>query len=88
MSVSSAKYSDLIIGASKLLATLLTVPLVDRLGRRPLLLSGIVIMAFALLLLTIGFSTCSAGVACSMSPEWSHVVVVALVAYVTGDQGM
>ena len=78
MSTSAAKYSDLIVGCSKLVATLCSVPLVDRLGRRPLLFMGIAIMAVALLLLTLGFGVGSSGEGHTMDAGWSQVVVVAL----------
>jgi len=52
---SSAKHSDVILGAAKFVATLCAIPLVDRMGRRPLLLIGTAAMLVALIVLAIAF---------------------------------
>jgi len=52
---SAAKHSDVILGAAKFVATLGAIPLVDRLGRRPLLLIGTSAMLVALIVLAIAF---------------------------------
>lgn len=54
------------VGGAKLLATLCTVSLVDRFGRRPLLFIGIGMMLLALLLLVVGFQACTPS--CSTHP--------------------
>ena len=84
MSTATARYSDVIVGACKLLATLLCVPLVDRLGRRPLLFAGISIMMLALLLLTMGFANVDSNG--NVPHGWSQLIVGALIVYVTGYQ--
>ena len=48
---SFAAYASVIVGAAKLVATLFTVCVVDRYGRRPLLFAGISLMLVALLVL-------------------------------------
>jgi len=70
-----AKSSDLIVGGSKFAATLVSVPLVDRLGRKPLLFFGISIMCVALMLLAIGFAV-----------GWQGPVLGALILFVCGYQ--
>lgn len=50
-----ASAASVIVGAAKLAATLCTVSIVDRCGRRPLLFVGISMMLIALILLTTGF---------------------------------
>lgn len=82
--VDAAKSADVIIGVAKLIATCVSVPLVDRAGRRPLLLGGISLMLAALVLLAAGFGTVDPSGA--ISGTWSGVVVVALVLYVSGYQ--
>lgn len=90
MSKESAKFSDLYVGASKLAATLLAVNVVDRFGRRPLLLAGILIMLVALIMLFLAFAItydwAGGESAEGMSPFWSSMTLVALIAYVTGYQ--
>jgi len=81
-STAAAKNADLIVGATKLIATLLSVPLVDRLGRRPLLLAGTSVMFVALIILTIGFGL-EGG---NLEGGWSTAVIFALMLYVSGYQ--
>ena len=72
-----AKFSDLYVGLAKFCATLVSLPFVDRAGRKPLLLVGISIMLIALVLLAIGFSG---------SVEWQTQILFALILYVCGYQ--
>jgi sugar porter (SP) family MFS transporter len=78
-SVSNSKVSDLVIGAAKLAATLVSVGLVDRLGRRTLLFIGTSMMLVALLALAVSFSNGDS----SMN---GAVVITALMVYVSGYQ--
>lgn len=59
-------------------------PLVDRLGRRPLLFYGIAIMFCSLCVLFVGFLL--GGEDGGMSGGWATAVEVALITYVTGYQ--
>jgi len=79
----AAKYSDLIVGGAKLIATLVSVPLVDRAGRRPLLLVGTVVMLFALVILSVAYGASDDG---ELTGVWPDVVLFALVCYVSGYQ--
>jgi len=93
-SEADAKYADVIVGGAKLLATLVSVQLVDKAGRRPLLFVGVAVMLVALLILSIGFGAGYELEAVDGSEEgeyvlvgaWPPVVVVALVLYVSGYQ--
>jgi len=82
-SASAAKNSDLIVSVAKLIATVISVFLVDKTGRRPLLLVGISIMLVALVLLTMGFAMSDDGV---LTSGWAMTVTVALMLYVSGYQ--
>jgi len=86
-----ASKASVIVGAAKLIATMVTVSVVDRYGRRPLLFVGISMMLVALLLLTVGFQLASpddtaSGDGVSLADGWPPVVVSALVLYVCGYQ--
>jgi len=85
---SFAASASVIVAAAKLVATLFTVSVVDRLGRRPLLFAGISMMLAALAALSAAFMAASvddAG-AVSLPGAWSPLVVGALVVYVSGYQ--
>ena len=87
-----ASSASVIVGAAKLLATLVTVSQVDRFGRRPVLFVGISMMLGALVLLAAAFqfATPVAGAASSsevhLPGAWPPLVVLALVVYVCGYQ--
>ena len=98
---SLAASASVIVGAAKLLATLVTVFQVDRFGRRPVLFIGISMMLGALLLLTAAFQSATpragggpGAVALQelsiqgvrQSGAWPSLVVLALVVYVCGYQ--
>ena len=82
----------MIVGAAKLVATLFTVSVVDRFGRRPLLFAGVSMMLFALILLIAGFQLASPDLASGsddgvlLAAGWPPVIVFALVLYVCGYQ--
>jgi len=86
-----AKFSDLYVGLAKFLATLVSLPLVDRLGRKPLLLFGITVMMIALILLALSFSGAVDWIPQveeeGEEDDGSHPqVLVALMLYVAGYQ--
>jgi len=85
-----ASSAAVIIGAAKLVATLVTVVTVDKFGRRPLLLIGIVMMLAALGLLASAFAVGSPDPAdpsrLRLPAGWPPTVVFALVLYVCGYQ--
>lgn len=83
-----ASSASVIIGAAKLLATLVAVSFVDRFGRRPLLFAGIGMMLAALLTLACGFGlgTQAGDGTLVLAPGWPAIVVLALVVYVCGYQ--
>jgi len=83
LSVAQSKSSDLIVAVAKLVATLAAVTVVDRLGRRPLLLFGTGLMFAALVVLTTGFAVGGGEIT---TGAWTWAVVVALMAYVAGYQ--
>lgn len=84
LSSDAAALSGVIIGASKFVATLACVPLVDRAGRRPLLLVGITTMLIALVLLAAVFG--ATGGALSEGGPAGTAVLVGFFMYVTGYQ--
>jgi len=89
---SSASSVSVIVGGAKLLATLCTVSIVDRFGRRPLLFIGISMMLTALVLLTVAFQLATPDLGSGAASDvllaegWPPVVVFALVLYVCGYQ--
>ena len=88
---SLAASASVIVGAAKLLATLVTVFQVDRFGRRPVLFIGISMMLGALLLLTAAFQSATPRAgggpgAVALPGAWPSLVVLALVVYVCGYQ--
>ena len=88
---SFASKAAVLVGAAKLAATLVTVSVVDRFGRRPLLQGGIAMMTAALLLLAAGFqmmepSESASGEYVLPQGAWPPLVIVALMLYVCGYQ--
>lgn len=85
---SAASSAAVIVGAAKLVATLVAVAYVDRFGRRPLLFVGIAMMLGALLLLGSAFYVGSPSLIdprkITLAPGWPPIVVAALVLYVCG----
>ena len=81
-------YASVIVGGSKLLATLFTVARVDQYGRRPLLFVGIGMMLASLAVLSVAFHEQGGGVGGVSSPgdPWAIAIVVALIVYVCGYQ--
>jgi len=83
-----AASASVVVGVFKLVATLVTVFIVDKVGRRPLLFIGISMMLGALVLLAFAFQTSieSGSGDMELSGSWSAAVVMALILYVSGYQ--
>ena len=85
--VEIAPVASLIVGISKLIATLASASLVDKIGRRPLLLVGIGMMAGSLLVLVfsfVGVATC--GESLHFTKLSGNLTLFALMMYVCGYQ--
>ena len=72
---SSGAESSFIVGIAKLIATMVSGLLVDRAGRRPLLLVGITLMVFALVFLSVGVAF-----------RWNACVLAMMILYVVAYQ--
>ena len=92
-----AAYASVIVGGSKLLATLFTVARVDQYGRRPLLFVGISMMFMSLVVLAISFHQqgspgqgspvfAKAASGDDVFDPWPIAIVSALIVYVCGYQ--
>jgi len=72
------------VGIVNLLVTIVAILLIDRLGRRPLLISGLVIIASSMLLLAYSFATAQYGPGGELIEMNSTLVLVGILSFVAG----
>jgi len=72
------------VGIVNLLVTIVAIMLIDRLGRRPLLISGLVIIASSMLLLAYSFATANYGPGGELIDMNSTLVLIGILSFVAG----
>lgn len=73
-----------LVGIVNLLATIVAISLIDRLGRRPLLISGLVIIATSMLLLAYGFGTAEVGTDGALTNMNPTLILIGILSFVAG----
>ena len=73
-----------LVGIVNLVATIVAIALIDRLGRRPLLISGLVIIASSMLLLAYSFSSASYGPGGELIDMNATLVLIGILSFVAG----
>lgn len=73
-----------LVGIVNLVATVVAIALIDKLGRRPLLISGLVIIASSMLLLAYSFSSASYGPGGELIDMNATMVLIGILSFVAG----
>ena len=73
-----------LVGIVNLVATIVAIALIDRLGRRPLLISGLIIIASSMLLLAYSFSSASYGPGGELIDMNATLVLIGILSFVAG----
>ena len=73
-----------LVGIVNLVATVVAIALIDKLGRRPLLISGLVIIASSMLLLAYSFSSASYGPGGELIDMNATMVLIGILCFVAG----
>jgi len=73
-----------LVGIVNLLVTIVAIMLIDRLGRRPLLISGLVIIASSMLLLAYSFAAAGDGTGGELNDVNPTLVLVGILGFVAG----
>jgi SP family arabinose:H+ symporter-like MFS transporter len=73
-----------LVGIVNLVATIVAIALIDKLGRRPLLISGLVIIASSMLLLAYSFSSASYGPGGELIDMNATMVLIGILSFVAG----
>jgi len=73
-----------LVGIVNLVATVVAIALIDKLGRRPLLISGLVIIASSMLLLAYSFSSATYGPGGELIDMNATMVLIGILSFVAG----
>jgi len=73
-----------LVGIVNLVATVVAIALIDKLGRRPLLITGLVIIASSMLLLAYSFSSASYGPGGELIDMNATMVLIGILSFVAG----
>ncbi len=73
-----------LVGIVNVVATVVAIALIDKLGRRPLLISGLVIIASSMLLLAYSFSSASYGPGGELIDMNATMVLIGILSFVAG----
>ncbi len=73
-----------LVGIVNLVATVVAIALIDKLGRRPLLISGLVIIASSMLVLAYSFSSASYGPGGELIDMNATMVLIGILSFVAG----
>lgn len=73
-----------LVGIVNLLATIVAIALIDRLGRRPLMISGLIIIACSMLLLAYGFGTAEVGADGELINMNPGLILLGILSFVAG----
>jgi len=73
-----------LVGIVNVVATVVAIALIDKLGRRPLLISGLIIIASSMLLLAYSFSTASYGPGGELIDMNATLVLIGILSFVAG----
>jgi sugar porter (SP) family MFS transporter len=73
-----------LVGIVNVVATIVAISLIDRLGRRPLLISGLVIIASSMLLLSFGFGAAEVGPDGQLMNMNSGLILFGILSFVAG----
>lgn len=73
-----------LVGIVNLVATVVAIALIDKLGRRPLLITGLVVIASSMLLLAYSFSTASYGPGGELIDMNATLVLIGILSFVAG----
>ncbi len=73
-----------LVGIVNLVATIVAILLIDKLGRRPLMIAGLVIIASSMLLLAYGFGTAGVGADGELTNMSPGLILFAILSFVAG----